>query len=308
MQMDETVKVLLKVMLAVVMFGMGMGLTTKDFRRVIQTPGQVLIGTLGHFVLMPLAAFLVVKLLGLPWQLALGVIIVGACPSGTTSNLINYFAKADVALAIIITSLSTLLCPIFTPLIVSYLGQFIGVPADKVLSVSIPEMMGLVVVMIALPVGLGMLLRKFAAKATQMIEKPFKVFGIVFLLLMITLVIFKNRENFLDMVATVGLAVVLHNTLAFALGYFTPKLLGVPETQSRTIAIEVAVQNTTLGMTLALTFFDGTVAMPAAIFSLWMYIAGLTMAYIWSKNLPAENVANRRPVFSAIFSKMLKQQ
>ena len=283
MIMNPVALTLLKIMLAVVMFGMGIGLTARDFRRVVQTPGQVLIGTLGHFILMPIAALIVVKVLNLPWQLALGVIIVGSCPSGTTSNLLNYFAKADVALAIIITSLSTLLCPIFTPLIVTYLGGFIDVPAGKEISVPMLQMVQLVVGIIAVPVGLGMLLRKFAANIAAAIEKPFKIFGMLFLLSMIAYVIYENRVSFWGMVATVGAAVVLHNTIALLLGYFVPKALRVPEAQSRTIAIEVAVQNTTIGMTLALAFFDGTVAMPAAIFSLWMYVTGITIALIWAR-------------------------
>ena len=283
MQMDPTAKILLVVMLAVVMFGMGIGLTARDFRRVVQTPGQVLIGTLGHFVLMPLAALVVVKVLNLPWQLALGVIIVGSCPSGTTSNLLNYFAKTDVALAIIITSLSTLLSPLFTPLIVTYLGGFINAPVGKEISVPVMDMVKLVVVIIFLPVGIGMLIRRYAANIAAAIEKPFKIFGMAFLLGMIAYVIYQNRAEFWGMVALVGGAVVLHNALALLLGYFVPKALRVPEAQSRTIAIEVAVQNTTLGMTLALTFFDGTVAMPAAIFSLWMYITGISIALFWAR-------------------------
>ncbi|MBL8019127.1 MAG: bile acid:sodium symporter family protein [Leptospirales bacterium] len=283
MEMNQTVLTLLKIMLAVVMFGMGLGLSVRDFRRVLQTPWQALIGTAGHFILMPLAAFIVVKVLNLPFELALGVIIVGSCPSGTTSNLINYFAKADVALAIVITSLSTLLCPILTPLIVNFLGGFLEAPPGKEIAVPIKDMIGLVVAIIAIPVGLGMLVRKLSAKVAGILEKVFKIFGILFLLFMIILVLFQNRDNFWSMVTTVGLAVVLHNTIAFALGYFVPKLLRVPEAQSRTIAIEMAVQNTTLGMTLAVTFFNGTVAMPAALFSLWMYMAGMTMALIWAR-------------------------
>ncbi len=282
MQMDATSKALLAVMLAVVMFGMGLGLTTRDFRRVVQTPWQVLIGSVGHFVLMPIAAVAVVLLLKLPPELALGVVIVAACPSGATSNLINYFAKADVALAVVITALSTLLCPIFTPLIVEYLGGYVT-GGNYAISVSFLEMVKFVAAIIVVPVALGMLLRHYAMKAANAIEKPFKIFGILFLLAMIGLVLYQNRAQFFDVVATVGLAVVLHNLLAFLLGYGVPRVLRVPEAQSRTIAIEVAVQNTTLGMTIAFTYFNGTVAMPAAIFSLWMYITGLTMAFIWSK-------------------------
>ncbi len=285
MHMSPIAEAGLALMLAIVMFGMGIGLTPRDFRRVVQTPFQVIIGSFGHFVLMPIAALMVVKILNLPWELALGVIIVGSCPSGATSNLINYFAKADVALAIIITSLSTLLCPIFTPLIVTYAGNFINVPAGQAISIDVMRMVGFVIGVIALPVVLGMTLRHFAAKVAAAIEKPFKIFGIVLLLALIAFVIYGNREKFWSMVAMVGGAVVLHNALALLLGYFVPKVLRVPEAQSRTIAIEVAVQNTTLGLALALTFFKEypNVALPPAIFSLWMYITGLGIAYIWSK-------------------------
>ncbi|MBX7059045.1 MAG: bile acid:sodium symporter family protein [Leptospirales bacterium] len=282
MQIDQNSQAMLGVMLAVVMFGMGLGLTFRDFRRVGQTPWQVLIGSVGHFVLMPIAALAVVLILKLPPELAVGVIIVASCPSGATSNLLNFLAKTDVALAVIITALSTLLCPLFTPLIVKFLGGYVGAGQVEV-DVSMIDMVKFVAVIIVIPVLLGMLLRKYAGKVAGAIEKPFKIFGILLLLGLIALVIFKNREQFLDIVGAVGVAVVLHNSLALLLGYFTPRLLRVPVAQSRTIAIEVAVQNTTLGLAIALQYFNATVAMPAAIFSLWMYITGLTLAFFWSK-------------------------
>lgn len=293
LQFGAVEKVLLPIMLAAIMLGMGLGLTTKDFRRILETPFQVILGSFGHFVIMPIAAFCVVLLLNLPYELALGVMLVGSCPSGATSNLVNYLAKGDVALAVTITTLSTLICPIFTPVILSLFTLVMNEPGNEI-SISFIEMIKLVVVIIAIPISLGMTIRRFSEKFSKAIEKPYKIFSILFLVFVICFVVYKNRADMLNTMTLVGAAVILHNILALVLGYFIPKALRIPEIQSRTIAIEMAIQNTTLGMTIAVTFFSQmpAVALPSAVFSLWMYMTGLTMAYIWSRRLPASSLLN----------------
>ncbi|MFZ5571218.1 MAG: bile acid:sodium symporter family protein [Thermodesulfobacteriota bacterium] len=286
LQFGAVEKVLLPVMLAIIMFGMGMGLTTRDFRRISETPFQVLLGSFGHFVIMPIAACCVVVLLRLPFELALGVMLVGSCPSGATSNLINYLAKGDVALAVTITTLSTLICPLFTPLILSLFSYIMDVPGNEI-SISFIEMIKLVLVIIVIPISVGMTVRRFYYKFSLAIERPYKIFSLLFLVFVIVFVMHKNRNELWNMLALVGTAVVLHNILGFALGYFVPRILRVPEIQSRTIAIEMAIQNTTLGMTIAVQFFPPAVALPSAVFSIWMYMTGLAMAYIWARRQPS---------------------
>ncbi|TGK06713.1 bile acid:sodium symporter family protein [Leptospira semungkisensis] len=286
MQFGVVEKALLPTLLAIVMLGMGFGLAISDFKRIFTTPLQTLVGTLGHFVIMPLAAYAVVLLLGLEYELALGVILVGSCPSGTTSNLINYLAKGDVALAVVITSLSTLLCPILTPIIVTFFGSLLDSSGGKVMEISFLEMLKTVIVIIVVPITIGMSVKRKFPRFAEMIEKPYKIFSILFLVFVVVFVTYKNRDEFWNMVTLVGLAVILHNTFGFAVGYLLPKLLRLGERQSRTISIEVAIQNTTLGMTLAIQFFGPKVALPSAIFSIWMYITGLVMALVWSRVLP----------------------
>ncbi|TGK09713.1 bile acid:sodium symporter family protein [Leptospira selangorensis] len=286
MQLGAVEKGLLPALLAIVMLGMGFGLAIGDFRRIFTTPLQTLVGTLGHFVIMPLAAYAVVLILGLEYELALGVILVGSCPSGTTSNLINYLAKGDVALAVVITALSTLLCPLLTPVIVTFFGSLLDPTGSSLMQISFVEMLKTVVVIIVLPISIGMAVKHKFPNFAQKIETPYKVFSILFLVFVIAFVTYKNRDNFIEMVLLVGLAVILHNTFGFIAGYFFPKLLGIAEKQSRTISIEVAIQNTTLGMTLAIQFFGPKVALPSAIFSIWMYIAGIAMALFWGYVVP----------------------
>ncbi|PJZ69164.1 sodium:proton symporter [Leptospira perolatii] len=292
MQFGVVEKTLLPALLAIVMLGMGLSLAVSDFKRIVVTPVQVLVGSIGHFVIMPIAAYIVILILGLDYELALGVIIVGSCPSGTTSNLINYWAKGDVALAVVITSLSTLLCPLLTPMIVTSFGSLLDAStggSGKPLEVSFLEMLKLVVAVIAVPIGIGMTVNHRYPDIARAIEKPYKIFSVSFLVFVVGFIIFKNRSEFLNMLLLVGGAVILHNILGFVLGYFIPKLMRIPERQSRTISIEVAIQNTTLGMTLAVDFFGDRVALPAAVFSLWMYFAGTVMAVIWSRYLPLPN-------------------
>lgn len=291
MQLDAIDKVLLPALLFIVMLGMGFELKIGDFKRVLTTPLQALIGSVGHFVFMPLAAFIVVKLLALPPELALGVILVGACPSGTTSNLLNYLAKADVALAVVITSVSTLLCAFLTPLVVTFLGSQIEGASAIGMEIKFVEMVKLVAVIIVVPVSIGMFVRAKASNFADKVAKPFKIFSILFLISIIIYVVYKNRAEFLDMVLLVGGAVILHNLLGLAMGYLVPKVLRIPENQSRTISIEVGVQNTTLALTIAANFFTPAVALPAAVFSLWMYISGLALAGFWSRRPPKDGSA-----------------
>ncbi|MEI1276875.1 bile acid:sodium symporter family protein [Leptospira venezuelensis] len=286
MQLGAVEKGLLPALLAIVMLGMGFGLAIGDFKRIFTTPLQTLVGTLGHFVIMPLAAYAVVLILGLEYELALGVILVGSCPSGTTSNLINYLAKGDVALAVVITALSTLLCPLLTPVIVTFFGSLLDPTGSSVMQISFFEMLKTVIAIIVVPISIGMAVKHKFPNFAKKIESPYKIFSIAFLVFVVAFVTYKNRENFIDMVLLVGLAVILHNTFGFVAGYFVPKLLGIAERQSRTISIEVAIQNTTLGMTLAIQFFGPKVALPSAIFSIWMYIAGIAMALFWGYVVP----------------------
>jgi BASS family bile acid:Na+ symporter len=166
-----------------------------------------------------------------------------------------------------------------------------NVPGSEV-SISFFEMLKMVIVIIAIPIGLGMTLRHFYYKFSQAIEKPYKIFSLLFLVFVIIFVLHKNRNDLWSMLALAGAAVVFHNVLGFALGYIIPKILRVPERQSRTIAIEMAIQNTTLGMTIAVQFFSPVVALPSAVFSLWMYITGISMAYVWSRLFPVKMSAS----------------
>lgn len=287
MEFGAVEKALLPILLAVVMLGMGLGLKLSDFRRIAQTPGQVLVGSFGHFVMMPLAALIVVMTLGLGYELALGIIIISACPSGATSNLLNYLAKADVALAVIITSLSTLLCPLLTPAVVSLLGSTLDVPPGQAqLTISFLAMLKMVAVIIGIPVAIGMAVRSRWPTFALRIEKPYKIFSVLFLLFVVIFIVYRNGASMLEVLPQIALAVVLLNGIAFALGYFVPRALGIGIIASRTISIEVAIQNTTLGMALAVQFFSPLVALPAAIFSVWMYITGLGMAMYWARRPP----------------------
>lgn len=282
-------KTLLPSLLAIVMLGMGLGLRLSDFRRILQTPAQVLVGSFGHFVLMPIAAFIVVMVMGLGYELALGIIIISACPSGTTSNLVNYLAKGDVALAVIITTLSTLLCPLLTPVVVSLLGGMLDAPPGQAqMQISFLAMLKTVATIIGIPIAIGMILRSQLPNFALRIEKPYKWFSILFLLFVIVFIVYRNGATMLDVLPQIGAAVVMLNTLAFILGYYAPRLLGMDVIASRTISIEVAIQNTTLGMALAVQFFSPLVALPAAIFSIWMYVAGLGVATYWSRNPPKQ--------------------
>jgi BASS family bile acid:Na+ symporter len=247
----------------------------------------VLLGILCQYILMPLCALGVVLLLNLEYEYALGVILLGSCPGGILSNLMVFIGRLDLALSVTLTSVSTLVCAFVTPAITFFLAQMLQSTSQR-FSVSFTQMMGTVVVIILLPLVLGMVVRHFATKVALKLERGFRVFGVVFLAMLIVLIVIQNRGHFLAALSVIGLAVILHNMSAFTLGYWIPRLLKAGKRQARTVAMEVGLQNTTLAMTLAVQFFSPKVAIPAAIFSLWMIFAGSMFAFYWARSAKKE--------------------
>ncbi|MCP4604211.1 MAG: bile acid:sodium symporter family protein [Proteobacteria bacterium] len=278
----DLAKILLPLFLAVIMFGAGLSLERKDFDRVKQTPWLILLGMLCQYILMPVCALGVVLLLDLEYEYALGVILLGACPGGIMSNLLVFIGRLDLALSVTLTSISTLVCAFVTPAVTFFLAQMLQ-QTDQCFSVSFTQMVSTVFAIILLPLAVGMLVRHFTTGLALKLERGFRVLGVVFLAALIALIVFQNRAHFQSALSVIGLAVILHNISAFALGYWIPRLLKAGQLQARTVAMEVGLQNTTLAMTLAVQFFTPKVAIPAAIFSLWMIFSGGICAFYWAR-------------------------
>jgi BASS family bile acid:Na+ symporter len=261
-------------LLALVMFGMGLTLTAEDFRRVIERPAVIGFGVLLQYGCMPLFAWLVALALQLDPLLLTGMVLVGASPGGTASNVICYLAGGDVALSITLTAVSTLLSIVLTPLLcLLYVDATIEVPAvDMLLSI-----LNIVIV----PVLLGILINRRFHRQLRAIRHWFPLVSVIAIVWIIAIIVALNQPRFGELGLLLVVAVVAHNTLGLTAGYLLPCLLGYDRRISRTLAIEVGMQNSGLAVALAIKFFAPVAALPGAVFSIWHNLSGSLLAARW---------------------------
>jgi bile acid:Na+ symporter, BASS family len=263
-------------LLGIVMFGMGMTLTWGHFRAVLQRPAAVGLGVVLQYLVMPLAAWLIAEVLGLPPALMAGLVLVGACPGGTASNVVCFLAKGDVALSITLTTVSTLLAIVMTPLLTDlYVGQKVPVPVG--------DMLWSIFKIVLVPVTLGVVVNRLLGAKLIRFKPVYPLVSVIAIVVIIAIIVALNRANLSSLGVAVAVAVVLHNLLGLLLGYWIPKALGLPERLCRTLAIEVGMQNSGLGVALAVKYFSVTAALPGAIFSIWHNLSGSVLTKFWSR-------------------------
>ena len=269
-------------LLGIVMFGMGLTLTGKDFVLVAKRPLPVVIGVVAQFVIMPLAAVALTWALRLPPEIAAGVILVGCAPGGTSSNVVSYLSRGDVALSVTMTSVSTLLAPILTPLLTLWL-------AGEHMDVAAGPMAWSIVKMVIVPVGLGLLVRLVVPRFVAAVLPGLPWVSVVAIAMIVAIVVAGSRDKLAQAGLIVLLAVILHNGLGYILGYVTGKVTGQPEAGSRTMAVEVGMQNSGMAATLAASYLSPLAALPGAVFSVWHNISGAVLALIFrAKDRKAE--------------------
>lgn len=263
-------------LLALVMFGMGMTLRPADFGETLGRPGLIGLGLGLQFLVMPLAAWGVGEALGLSAALLAGLVLVGASPGGTASNVICYLARGDVALSITLTTLSTLLAVLATPLLTwLYVGQRIEVPVGPML-VSVAQI-------VLLPVALGVAANTLLGRRLATVQQVFPAVSIAAIVLIIAIVVALNAGRLAGLGALLLLAVILHNALGLAAGYAAGRLFGFDRRIARTLAIEVGMQNSGLAVALAAKYFAPAAALPGALFSVWHNLSGAALAAVWSR-------------------------
>ena len=263
-------------LLGLVMLGMGMTLRPENFLEIVKRPRLVGIGVSLQFLLMPLIAFTVSRLFDLPEALLVGMVLVGSCPGGTASNVICYLARGDVALSISLTTVSTLLAVLFTPLLTwIYVGQSVAVP--------IFDMMFNIFKIILLPVSAGVLANYYLGRYLHLIKHAFPYISVIAIIIIIGIIVAQNHEHIFLLGIPVIAAIVWHNALGLAGGYYLAKVMGLNERQRRTIAIEVGMQNSGLAVALAQSYFPAIAALPGALFSIWHNITGSILASIWTR-------------------------
>ncbi|MGY0692019.1 bile acid:sodium symporter family protein [Virgibacillus sp. FSP13] len=264
-------------LLGIIMFGMGLTLSLSDFKAVFQAPKSVLIAVLAQFIIMPLLAYGLATIFQLPAEVAVGVILVGCCPGGTASNVMTFLAKGNTALSVSVTAVSTLLAPILTPALTLLL-------ASKWLPVSAGDMFLSIVKIVLVPIVLGIVIRLLFRKQVEKSVAVLPLVSVIGIVAVASAVVAVNTENIVKEGLLIFAVVVLHNCLGLALGYVLGKLLKLDLRDQKAVSIEVGMQNSGLGSTLALAHFSPIAAVPSAIFSVWHNISGPILATWWGKN------------------------
>ena len=262
-------------LLGIVMFGMGITLTFNDFSEVVKHPKSVIVGVVGQFVIMPAIAFALAKLFVLPTDLAIGVILVGACPGGTSSNVMTYLAKGNTALSVACTTISTLLAPLLTPIIFYVLAsQWIDIDASA--------MFASVLKMVLFPIFLGLVIRALFKKQMAQISQTMPLVSVIAIVLILAAVVAGSKDKIIDSGLLIFGVVVLHNCLGYFVGFIAAKALRLNNYDSKAIAIEVGMQNSGLGAALATAHFNPIAAVPSAVFSFWHNVSGPILANYFS--------------------------
>ena len=263
-------------MLGIVMLGMGLMLRLDDVRIVLSRPQDVLIGNVLQFFIMPLLGYLLTIIFQLPPDLAVGVILVGCCPGGTASNVMTYLAKGDLALSVGVTTVSTLLAPFVTPMLVWAL-------AGTMVEVDIITMFLSIVQVVILPIAIGIIIRHYASSFADTVAVYLPAVSVIAIALIIMAVVAANQNALLTSGITILIVVVLHNLMGFLLGYGAAALVGLSRPKKVALSIEVGMQNSGLACSLAHQHFAAMAmaGVPGAIFSVWHNIAG---AIIWGRH------------------------
>jgi len=274
-------------LLGIIMFGMGLTISVDDFRELSHRPVEVAIGVVAHFVIMPALALLLTVLIPMPPEVAAGVILVGCCPGGTSSNVMTYLAKGDVALSVACTSVTTLAAPIVTPFLV---WMF----ASQYLPVNAMAMFMSILQVIILPLALGFLAQKVLPRLVEKTVPALPLVSVVGIVLIVAAVVGASKGAIAQSGLLIFAVVVLHNGLGYLLGFFAAKAFGLNLYKRKALAIEVGMQNSGLGAALATAYFSPVAAVPSAIFSVWHNISGALLANYFSSR--TDDAAENKPL------------
>ncbi|WP_427025340.1 bile acid:sodium symporter family protein [Aureimonas ureilytica] len=278
------------ILLGIIMFGMGLTLSLDDFREVARRPFDVGVGVLGQFLIMPLVAVLLTRIIPMTPEVAAGVILVGCCPGGTSSNVMTYLGKGDVALSVACTSVTTLLAPLVTPFLVWLF-------ASQYLPVDAMSMFISIVKVILVPLALGFALQKLAPALVRVAVPALPLVSVTGIVLIVAAVVAVNQAAIASSGLLIFAVVILHNGIGYALGFLAARACGLSLAKRKAVSIEVGMQNSGLGAALASAHFSPLAAVPSAIFSVWHNISGALIANYFSR-VP-DDKAGRETVVAA---------
>lgn len=258
-------------LLGLVMFGMGLTLKLEDFAAVFRQPWRVGLGCVAHFVIMPGVAWGLCQVFHLPPEIAVGVILVGCCPSGTSSNVMTWLAKGDLALSVAIAAVTTLIAPLATPALIWLL-------ASAWMPVSFWDMFVSILQFVMLPIVLGVVAQRLLGNKVQVAVEVLPLVSVVSIVLIVCAVVAASQAKIAESGLMIMAVVILHNSFGYLLGYGTGRLFGLPLAQRKSLALEVGMQNSGLGAALAAAHISPLAAVPSALFSVWHNISGALLS------------------------------
>jgi BASS family bile acid:Na+ symporter len=275
--------VLIVPLLQIIMFGMGTELSLKDFARVLSMPKGIIVGIVCHYTIMRLIGFAVASMFHFPGEIGAGIILVGCCPSGLASNVMSYLARANLALSVSVTTVSTLLAPFLTPLLMNLLG-------GSFIEIHFWAMVWDITKIVIIPIVGGLLFHYLVHGRFSWVDKAMPILSMVGIALILVVMVAAGRDNLLKVGGLLIVATFIHNVAGFFLGYWSGRILKFPERDCRTIALDVGMQNAGLASGLALTMGKiATVGLAPAIFGPMMNITGSSIASWWHNRLPDED-------------------
>ena len=268
-------QIFLPISLAIIMFGMGLGLVTGDFVRLFSYPKAMLVGLCNQLLFLPLIGFAIVVMFDLNPSMAIGVMIISVCPGGPTSNLITQVSRGNVGLSVTLTALASLITVFTIPILLSKAIAYFTGNSGVIIQLPILETMLQILVITVIPISIGMMIRKRQEAFALRMEKPMRTASTVLFVIIFLIIIIANKDNLTQAMKEVGLPTLLLNLLTMGLGYFSAKFFGISGKNQISITIESGIQNGTLGFVIATTILnDFEMGLPAGAYSIWMFITG----------------------------------
>ncbi|MBD7978308.1 bile acid:sodium symporter family protein [Serpens gallinarum] len=301
LQFDAASLILLNIIMACMMFGVSLSLRLEDFRRIALAPIAPLAGMVAQFVLLPAATCLFTWALNIDPELALGMILVSACPGGSFSNVMTWLARGNVAVSISMTAVSSLAATVLTPLNFALYGWLNPHTRNYLTQISLEpaSMLTLVLLILALPMVLGMVTGRRLPGFVARSEKPLRIISLLVFLSFVAIAFSKNFGLFIERFHSFFWLVVCHNLLALLLGYGMARLCRLPHSDRRAVTLEVGIQNSGLGLVILFTFFPdaGGMLLITAFWGVWHLVSGLTLSQFWARRpLPADDPAVQQPI------------
>jgi BASS family bile acid:Na+ symporter len=284
----------LNITLAIIMFGVALGITMDDFKRLFQNPKILFTGIISQFILLPLVTFIFIKLVNPMPSIALGMMMVAACPGGNISNFMTQMAKGNSALSISLTAFATLVSLVMTPFNLYFYGNLYAPTAEILQTIELDplELVKLVILILGIPLILGMWVRKYKPELAAKMAKILKPVSLLIFMLFIIIAFYENFDIFINYIHYVLILVIAHNLLALVTGFYFAKLMKLSFIDQKTLAIETGIQNSGLGLLLIFSFFNGLggMALLVAFWAIWDIFSGLALASYWSKQKIKEQI------------------